>query len=95
MQGILLDLETTRLLCEALKYNNTLIKLIADIDGTSNDVARLVKDALQSNKTLQDFMMGGEGIGFDKSLISEIEELLNLNKRLAEVTKDFHKLISH
>lgn len=92
MQGVLLDLETTRVLCDALKHNTTLIRLIVDIDSTSNDVARLLKDALQSNTTLQDFMTGSDGIGYDKKLISEIEEILNMNKYTREVyQKKFYK----
>lgn len=83
IQGVKLDLHSTQIVAAALRNNKDLIQLNIDIDSTSNEAARLLADALKSNNTLQDLIIGGE-LNVDEGITNSISNQLSLNKYLAE-----------
>ena len=71
MQGILLDLQSMKIVSDSLKENQSLVKLHLDIDSDSTklapQVAKTIAEALQTNNTLQDLVIGGE-MDFDEAV---------------------------
>ncbi|EFC44532.1 predicted protein [Naegleria gruberi] len=71
IQGIMLDLTSMKIISDSLKENHSLLKLYLDIDSDSTklapQVAKTISEALQSNNTLQDLIIGGD-MDFEESI---------------------------
>lgn len=71
MQGIMLDITSMKIISDSLKENHSLLKLYLDIDSDSTklapQVAKTISEALQSNNTLQDLIIGGD-MDFEESI---------------------------
>ncbi len=83
MQGILLDINGVRHVADSIRHNRSLLHFKIDIDGENGSTAaKTLSEALQSNQTIQDLVIGGE-TELGQEMTSRISESLNYNKSMA------------
>lgn len=60
MQGIILDLNSMKVVSESLKQNKSLVQFVIDVDSNSKEIAMTISEVLGANQTLHDLIIGGD-----------------------------------